>query len=49
MNTYEFAMSCTISAEYWAAEYAKNDQYKWQANWAASRAKTAWAQHYSTL
>lgn len=37
-----YAMDCQKSAEYWAAEYAANAKWKYQAQWAADRARLAW-------
>ena len=46
--TKEYAMLCQRSAEAWAYEYSKNDQYKWHAEWAWKRADEAWAGYYDS-
>jgi len=39
------AMMLQRYAEDWAAAYAKDESLKFQALWAAKRAKTAWADY----
>ena len=39
-----YAMVCQKSAEAWALSYSRNGALKWQAEWAANRARKAWEQ-----
>ena len=39
----QYAMECQKSAEEWALAFARDEAFRWQATWAANRARQAFA------